>query len=67
VTLKVLIHAAEEGGFWADVPALPGCVSQGETIDEVRSKIREAIEGWLMVENSGVTADAADQVIEVAV
>ncbi|MBA2433373.1 MAG: type II toxin-antitoxin system HicB family antitoxin [Chthoniobacterales bacterium] len=52
MTLKVLIHAAEEGGFWADVPALPGCVSQGETIDEVRSNIREAIDGWLMVENA---------------
>jgi predicted RNase H-like HicB family nuclease len=48
----VLIHAAEEGGFWAVVPALPGCVSQGETIDEVRSNIREAIDGWLMVENA---------------
>jgi hypothetical protein len=32
VTLKVLIHKAEEGGYWAEVPALPGCVSQGETV-----------------------------------
>jgi predicted RNase H-like HicB family nuclease len=67
VTLKVLIHPAEEGGFWADVPALPGCVSQGETVEGVRSNIREAIEGWLMAENDAVAADAADQVIEVAV
>ena len=67
MTLKVLIHPAEEGGFWAEVPALPGCVSQGETVDEVRSNVREAIEGWLLAEDSALQTDAADQVIEVAV
>jgi predicted RNase H-like HicB family nuclease len=67
VTLKVLIHAADEGGFWAEVPALPGCVSQGETVDEVRANVREAIEGWLLAEDSAVQAKAADQIIEVAV
>jgi predicted RNase H-like HicB family nuclease len=46
----VLIHKAEEGGYWAEVPALPGCVSQGETVDDVRSNVREAIEGWLLAE-----------------
>ncbi|HYJ04298.1 MAG TPA: type II toxin-antitoxin system HicB family antitoxin [Chthoniobacterales bacterium] len=48
MTLRALIHSAEEGGCRAEVPALPGCVSQGETIDELRSNIREAIEGWLL-------------------
>jgi predicted RNase H-like HicB family nuclease len=67
VTLKVLIHSAEEGGYWAEVPALPGCVSQGETMDELRSNVREAIEGWLMAEDAGAETTAADQVIEVAV
>jgi predicted RNase H-like HicB family nuclease len=42
--LKVIIHPAEEGGFSAEVPALPGCFSQGETIEEIRANIREAIE-----------------------
>ena len=65
VTLKVHIHKAEEGGFWAEVPSLPGCVSQGETLEELRGNVREAIEGWLSVEEP-VQADA-DQVIEVAV
>jgi predicted RNase H-like HicB family nuclease len=51
MTLKVFIHSAEEGGFWAEVPALPGCVSQGETMDELRSNVREAIEGWLLAED----------------
>jgi len=47
--LKVLIRPAEEGGYWAEVPALPGCFSQGETIEEVRANIREAAQGWLAV------------------
>ena len=51
MTLKALIHNAEEGGFWAEVPALPGCVTQGETLEELHANIREAIEGWLSVEN----------------
>lgn len=65
--LKVLLHTADEGGFWAEVPALPGCVSQGETIDEVRVNVREAIEGWLLAEDSAADIKAADQIIEVTV
>ncbi len=65
--LKVLIHSAEEGGYWAEVPALPGCVSQGETIDELRSNIREAIEGWLTAEDADAQKTGADEVIEVTV
>ncbi len=67
MTLKVLIHTAEEGGYWAEVPALPGCVSQGETVDELRANIREAIEGWLSAGNGSDESQRADQVIEVAV
>ncbi|OPY53825.1 MAG: hypothetical protein A4E48_00659 [Methanosaeta sp. PtaU1.Bin060] len=44
----ILIHQAEEGGFWSEVPALPGCYSQGETIDETLHNTREAIEAHLM-------------------
>jgi predicted RNase H-like HicB family nuclease len=47
VRLKIVVHAAEEGGFWAEVPALPGCVSQGETMDELLANVREAIAAWL--------------------
>jgi predicted RNase H-like HicB family nuclease len=49
------------------VPALPGCVSQGETVSELRSNIREAIEGWLLAEDAAAKLEGADQVIEVAV
>ena len=67
MTLRALIHSAEEGGYWAEVPALPGCVSQGETMDELRSNIREAIEGWLLAADDAERVTAADQIIEVAV
>jgi len=44
----VLIYQAEEGGFWAEVPSLPGCYSQGETIEETMKNIKEAIEAHLL-------------------
>jgi predicted RNase H-like HicB family nuclease len=67
MTLKAIIHNADEGGFWAEVPALPGCVSQGETLDEVRDNIKEAIEGWLSVDTPQDPIGQNDQIIEVAV
>jgi len=67
VTLKVLIQKADKGGYWAEVRALPGCVSQGETVDDVRANVREAIEGWLLAEEGTTRADAADRVLEVTV
>ena len=48
--LSVVVHAAPEGGFWAEVPALPGCVTQGDTIEELQSNLHEAIKGWLSVD-----------------
>ena len=47
--IKVVVHEAEEGGFWAEVPAIPGCASQGETMDELLRNVQEAIEGCLSV------------------
>jgi predicted RNase H-like HicB family nuclease len=44
VKLKVIIHEAEEGGFWAEVPAIPGCATQGETFGELLANLYEAIE-----------------------
>jgi predicted RNase H-like HicB family nuclease len=48
--LKVIIHQAEEGGFWAKVPAIPACATQGETYDELLENIYEAVEGCLSVD-----------------
>jgi predicted RNase H-like HicB family nuclease len=48
VTLTALIYPEPAaGGYSAEVPALPGCYTQGETLDEVRANLREAAEGWL--------------------
>jgi predicted RNase H-like HicB family nuclease len=47
--VTVMIHEADEGGYWAEVPALPGCFTQGETLDEVRERVREAIAAHLDV------------------
>jgi len=45
--IKVVIHEAEEGGYWAEVPAIPGCATQGETFDELLLNLYEAVEGCL--------------------
>jgi predicted RNase H-like HicB family nuclease len=47
VQIKVVVHEAEEGGFWAEVPAIPGCATQGDSMDELMRNLREAIEGCL--------------------
>ena len=47
--MKVIIHEAEEGGYWAEVPSIPGCATQGEFFDELLSNLYEAIEGCLSV------------------
>jgi predicted RNase H-like HicB family nuclease len=63
--LKVLIHSAEEGGYWAEVPALPGCVSEGDTLDELIANIREAAQGWIEVAADRIPIDSDVQVVEV--
>ena len=44
----VLVYKAEEGGYWAEVPALPGCYSQGETVEETIKNVKEAVEAHIM-------------------
>lgn len=60
--LKVVIHK-ENGGYWAEVPALKGCFTQGESVDEIKKNIVEAIDGWFSVDLPTVY----DEIIEVAV
>lgn len=47
--IKIVVHEAEEGGYWAEVPALPGCATEGDTMDELMANLRDAIEGCLSV------------------
>src|SRR3990172_1218108 len=48
--IRVVIHEAEEGGYWAEVPAIPGCATQGETIEELLQNLYDAVEGCLEVD-----------------
>ena len=48
--LKVVVHNAEEGGYWAEVPSIPGCATQGETFEELLENLYEAVEGCLAVD-----------------
>lgn len=65
--LKVVIHEAEEGGYWAEVPAIPGCATQGDTFDELLSNLYEAVEGCLSVEMRDIPVTQKDKVLEIAV
>ena len=64
----VVIHEDPDGGFWGEVPALPGCYSQGESVDELKHNIREAIAGVLEVlKEEGRAPDSNIQILDVAV
>ena len=67
VKLNVVIHQAEEGGYWAEVPAIPGCVTQGETFDQLLKNIFEALEGCLSIDVEDVEISPDDLVMEIAV
>lgn len=66
MNIKAIIHEDETGGYWAEVPALPGCATQGETMDELLFNLREAIEGVLSVEIDTPLDPAKDRVLEIA-
>ena len=64
--LKVIIHEAEEGGYWAQIPSLPGCATQGETFEELLQNIYEAVEGYLAVDIDMQKIEKA-KILEIAV
>lgn len=65
--LKVIVHPAEEGGYWAEVPAIPGCATQGETFEELLENLYEAVEGCLSVEIEPAQLEERGRVLEIAV
>ena len=65
--LKVIIHNAEEGGYWAEIPAIPGCATQGETFEELLGNIYEAAQGCLSVDISQIPMSGDDRVLEIMV
>jgi predicted RNase H-like HicB family nuclease len=65
--LKVVVHDAEEGGYWAEVPAIAGCATQGETFEELLKNLYEAVEGCLSVDIAAGKDSGAARIVEIAV
>ena len=65
---SIVIHGEPTGGFWAEVPALPGCYSQGESVAELMDNVREAITGVLEVmKEQGSQPESNIQILDIAV
>ena len=65
--IKVVVHQAEEGGYWAEVPSIPGCTTQGESFEELLKNLYEAVEACLSVDVDDIPLSKKDRVIEIAV
>ena len=65
--LKAIIHEAEEGGYWAEIPAIPGCATQGDTFYELLENLYEAVEACLSVDVNDFELSDRDRVMEIAV
>ncbi len=65
--IKAVIHKAQEGGYWAEVPAIPGCATQGETLQELRKNLKDAILGCLSVGAPRSKNGKGPRVMEIAV
>ena len=67
-SFAVAIHQETSGGFWGEVPALPGCYSQGQTVQDLLANLREAIAGtWEVMKDEGIKPESNVQILEVAV
>ena len=54
--IKVIVHK-EKTGYWAEVPAIPGCATQGDTFEELLQNLYEAVEGCLLVDTEQLQLD----------
>ena len=64
---KVVVHEAEEGGYWAEVPAIPGCATQGETMEELMANVHEAVEACSDVEVEPPVHAPSEKILEIAI
>ena len=62
--IKIVVHEAEEGGFWAEVPAIPGCATEGDTMEELMANLREAIEDCLSIEVAPPEPGGTERMLE---
>jgi predicted RNase H-like HicB family nuclease len=65
--IKVVVHEAEEGGYWAEVPAIPGCATEGDTFEELLQNLYKAVEGCLSVDIASPQTGDKDRVVEIAI
>ena len=65
--LKVVVHEAEEGGFWAEVPGIPGCATQGDTFEELLGNLYEAVEGCLSVDIEPPRTGEHGRIMDIAI
>ena len=65
--LKVIVHEPEDGGYWAEVPSLPGCATQGDSFEQLLLNLYEAVEGCLAVDVHDPAVTDQARVIEIAV
>ena len=65
--LKVVIHESEEGGYWAEVPAIPGCATQGETMEELLRNVDEAVKACLSADIKSASLKKGDRVVEIPI
>ncbi|MBI1733563.1 MAG: type II toxin-antitoxin system HicB family antitoxin [Candidatus Rokubacteria bacterium] len=65
--LKVVVHEAEEGGFWAEVPAIPGCATQGDSFEELLQNLYEAVEACLSVDIDTPHRTPGQKILEIVV
>ncbi len=64
--IKTIIHE-EDGGYWAEVPSIPGCSTQGDTIEELIQNLYEAIEGCLSVDLEAYQCTGNSRIMELAI
>lgn len=65
--IKTIIHKAEEGGYWAEVPSIPGCVTQAESFEELIKNLYDVIEGCLSINIEKFKLDKDSEIFEIAV
>ncbi len=65
--IKVIVHSAEEGGYWAEIPSIKGCFTQAETYEELIQNIYEAVEGCLSIDVEEIEQDENSKILELAI
>ena len=65
--IKVVIHQAEEDGYWAEVPAISGCFTQGDSWEELIKNIYKAVEACLSVDIEKIKINTSDKILDVAI